>query len=181
MRLFIDTANKKIILAIVNNKNEIVDFFIKDTNNDVAKTSVFLIEKFISKNNLNFKDIEGYMITIGPGSFTGVKVALNIIRTIDLLYPIKKVYTINNFDLLKQKNKKYTAIPFGKNKFYLKNHKNLLSKAKIVNSLKEYKKREVTMGYENFTNESLKDKINSNSFKLIDNLNKIEIKYLNNF
>jgi len=181
MRLFIDTANKKIIFAIINDKNEIIDFFIKDTNNDVAKTSIFLLEKFIAKNKISFEDIDGYMLTIGPGSFTGVKVGLNIVRTIDLLYPVQKIYTIDNFDLLKEKDKKYTAIRFGKNKFYFLNKKSTLSKPKIITSLKEYKKTEVTLGYDNFSKEKLKEKIYDNSFKFVDNLSKVKLKYLNKF
>ncbi len=179
MKLFIDTSNKKIILAIIDEKNEIVDFFIKDSNNDIVKNIIVFIEKFLLKNKLKFIHIKEYMITIGPGSFTGVKIPLNIVKTINIVYEVEKLYVIDSFNLLKDSSKKNIAIPFGKNKFYFK--KSGFSKIKIVD--KEFLNdiENVVFGYENFSEETLKEKINNKEFKLLDNLDKAKIKYLNRF
>ncbi len=181
MKLFIDTSNKKFILAIVNDENSIIDFLMKDTDNDIIKNSISMIKKFVDKNKVNLNDINEYMITIGPGSFTGVKVALNIVRTINLVNPVNKIYTINTFNLIDDKEKRYTAIPFGKNKFYLKDKKRVFKKVKIISEFEKIKKDEVNFGYDNFTKEKLMKKIKNNSFKLLDNLDKVNIEYLRNF
>ena len=180
MKLFIDTSNKKFILAIINEDNKIIDFFMRDTNNDIVKNAVYYIDKMIKKNELKLNDFNRYMLTIGPGSFTGVKVALNIIKTIDLIHPIEKVYTIETFDLIED-NRRYTAIPFGKSKFYLKDKNSFLKKIKVINDITKYNEDEINLGYDNFNRKKLKEKISSNSFKLLDNLDKVKIKYLSNF
>ena len=181
MKFFIDTSNKKLIFAIINDQNKIIDFLMQDTNNDVVKTSVFLLKKFIKKNKLKFEDITDYMLTTGPGSFTGVKVALNIIRSINLLHPINKIHTISTFDLLEEKNSKYIAIKFGKGKYYLKEKKSILSKVKVVKNISVYSKNDIVVDYDNFSKEKLKNKIDSKAFKILDNVNKVKINYLSNF
>ena len=180
MKLFIDTSNKKLILAIIDNENNVIDFFLEETNNDVVKNALPYLEKLIKKNNFNISDFDDYMITIGPGSFTGVKVALNIVRTINLVNPIKKIYTIDTFKLIDDK-KRYIAIPFGKNKFYLKDKKHFLSKVKIINNIDVVDKNKINFGYDNFDKNKLMEKINNKSFKLLDNLDKVKIKYITKF
>lgn len=177
MKLFIDTSNKKIILAIVNDKNRIIDFLIKDTNNDMVENALSIIREFVKKNKLDLLFFDEYMITTGPGSFTGVKVSLNILRSINLVKKIEKVHTIGTFKLLEQKGKKYIAIPFGKNKYYLKNG----GKIKVVDNLDEIAKSNIIFGYDSFTVKTLKEKINSDSFKVLDNIDKVKLKYLTVF
>lgn len=177
--MFIDTSNKKLVLAIINQEKEIVDFFIKDSNNDMVKNALDLIEKFIKKNKLNIEDFSEYMITTGPGSFTGVKVAINIVRSLNMVNKIEKIHTINTFDLLSEKNNTHTAISFGKDKFYLKNNKKTKVKVATKEDIKEIEN--ITIDYEHLTKEFLQEKINNKSFKILDNLNKVKIKYLTNF
>ncbi len=177
MKLFLDTSNKKFILAIINEDNIIVDFLMRKSNNDMVKNTLPLIKKFLDKNNLEINNINEYMITTGPGSFTGVKVAINIVRSINLINPIKKIHTISTFDLLSNKNTKYTAIRFGKNKYYL----NKKRKTNIVDNLIGIDADEITMDYDDFNKNKLQEKINNKSFKVLDNINKVKIKYLTNF
>lgn len=176
MKLFIDTSNKKIILALIKN-DLIIDFFIEDTNNDIVKNSLAIIEKFLTKNKTRLGLIKKYMITIGPGSFTGVKVALNIIRTVDMVNSIDSIETIETFDLITNSTNNKTAIKFGKSKYYLKYNK----KIKIITHEKLKEIEKVNIGYDNFTSELLQEKINNKEFKLLDNLNKVKIKYISDY
>ncbi len=176
MKLFIDTSNKKLILAIVNEKNKIIDFSMKDSNNDMVKITLPLIEKFLIKNKFKIDEFDEFMITNGPGSFTGVKVAMNIVGSINVVKKIKKIHVINTFKLLSER-KKYTAIRFGKKKYYLKSGR----KISIVDNLDGINKNEIIMGYDNFNKSKLQKKINDKSFKVLDNIDKVKIKYLTNF
>ncbi len=179
MKLFIDTSNKKLVLAIINEENIIVDFSMKDSNNDMVKNTLPLIEKFIKKNKLQFEDFNDYMLTTGPGSYTGVKVAINIIRSINLVNEINALHVINTFDLITNNKTKYTALKAGKNKFYLRNNK--LKKTKSVETIDEKIKESLTMDYDSFNKELLQEKISNNSFKVLDNINKVKINYINKF
>lgn len=179
MKLFIDTSNKKLILALIDDDNIIVNFSMKDSNNDMVKTTLPFIEKFLSKNNIKIEEIDTYLTTTGPGSYTGVKIAINTIRTIDLVHKVKELWTIDSFNLITLKKTKYSALRMGKNKFYLRN--NLTKRIKLVNELDDKQKESLTMDYDNFTAEVLQEKIKTKSFKVLDNISKVKINYINKF
>lgn len=178
MKLFIDTSNDKTIFAIVNDNNIIESFSMKENNKDVVEKINYNLDVFLNKNNININEIENFMITIGPGSFTGVKVALNIVRTINIIKSNINLEIISTFKLLSEKNKKGVAIKFGKNKFYYKDNSFFKKATKIS---KEELKENIVIGYENFSKEKLQEKIDNKSFKIIDNLDKVKIKYMTNF
>lgn len=184
MKLFIDTSGKKIIFALIDNKNSIISFLSHDVLKDTTKITHFLLEKFLLDKKMNLNDIEEFYITKGPGSFTGVRVGLNIIRSIYLNNKKIKVYTISTFDLLKMKGFKNIYIPFGKNKsFYKKydliNKIFLNNKIKIINNfdknINEINKS--IIGYEKFDENHLSNLIKNNKFKKIKNPNNIKLIY----
>ena len=51
MKLFIDTANKKIALAIIDDENKVVSFSFNNVENSVVEQSLFLINSFIVKTS----------------------------------------------------------------------------------------------------------------------------------
>ncbi len=179
MKLFIDTSNKKLILAAINQDNNVVDFLMKDTDNNIVKNSIPELEAFLNKNGMTLNNIEEFMMTIGPGSFTGVKVALNIINTVSLIREVNKIKTIDSFKLIEQDKYDGTVIPFGKSKYYFKKKKK--SKISVINDEQFKKLVNVTAGYDNFTKEILQQKIDDKAFKIVDNLDKVKIKYLSAF
>lgn len=183
MKLFIDTSNSRFILSLINDNNKIIDFLSIKTNNNIVKNFINWIDDFLKSNNQDIKEINEFLITIGPGSFTGVKVAFNFVKTFYLTNNSIKLKTIGTFDLLREDDKKYTAIKFGKNKFYFKkNHKyNIFSKMIILENLEKYNLKKITMDYDTFTKEKLQQKLNKNLFKLENDLNDVKIKYLSNF
>ncbi len=179
MKLFIDTSNKKMIFALLNHSDQITNFHIEETNNDMVKNSVSNLKKFLKENKLVINDIYEFLLTIGPGSFTGVKVALNIVSSVALTKELKSFRVIDSFSLIENNNSNGTVIPFGKSKYYLKmKHK---KKIKIINDEEFKSMKNINDGYENLTKELLQNKINNNKFKIIDNLDKIKIKYLSAF
>ncbi len=180
MKLFIDTSNKKLILATIDYSNNVIDFSMQDTDNNMAKITVNEIEKFLTKNNLSLNEINEYLFTIGPGSFTGVKVAINIIRTISLTNAINKYHIIDSFTLIENAVYENTVIPFGKSKYYHKKVKG--NKVNVISKEELRSLSSVNNGYKNFTKELLQRKIKSKkSFKAINKLDKAKIKYLSAF
>ncbi len=179
MKLFIDTSNKKLIFAIVVGGNKVTSFYCKDTNNDIAKNAIPELEKFLSYESKTINDVDEFMFTIGPGSYTGVKVALNIITTLSLTNEFKQFYIIDSFKLVEQNKYDHTVIPFGKSKYYHKRNKK--DKIFVITEEEKQNLKNVNDGYANFTKEVLEQKINSKAFKIVDNLDKVKIKYLSAF
>lgn len=56
-------------------------------------------EKLLQLSNLSLSDIDVFACGIGPGSFTGIRVALNFIRALAYAYD-KPVLTLNSLELL---------------------------------------------------------------------------------
>ncbi len=179
MKLFIDTSNKKIVLALLSHTDQIVDFYIEDTNNDMVKNSISKLQNFLKNNKLVINDIHEFLLTTGPGSFTGVKVALNIVNSVALTKELNSFRVIDSFTLIENNDSIATAIPFGKSKYYLKMKRK--KKIKVINQEEYDSLKNVNNGYDNLTKELLQEKINNNKFKIIDNLDKIKIKYLSAF
>lgn len=179
MKLFMDTSNKKLVLAIINDENIIVDFLMNSSNNDMVKNTLPILEKFIKKNKVLFEEIDEYFVTNGPGSYTGVKVGINIIRAISLVNDIKRINVINTFDLITKKGTKYSALRVGKDKFYLRN--NLLKTIKSTNELNNKINASLSLDYDEFDKEHLQEKINIKAFKMIKDINAIKTNYVNKF
>ncbi len=179
MKLFIDTSNKKLILAAIDDNNKVVSFSNKDTDNDIVKTVVTELENFLNKNDMTLNTVEEFLFTVGPGSFTGVKVALNIISSVALIRNIGRVRVIDSFKLIEQEKYDGTVIPFGKSKYYFKKARK--SKVTIIDTDKFNSMSNINDGYNAFTKELLQQKINDKAFKIVDNLDKVKIKYLSAF
>lgn len=56
-------------------------------------------QSLLKKNKLKWSDIDQYAVSVGPGSFTGIRVALNFIRTLAYSHS-KPVYEMNSLLLL---------------------------------------------------------------------------------
>ncbi len=57
------------------------------------------IEESFHKSNWSLDDLDGFLVTHGPGSFTGLRVGLNTVKS--LAYVVKKpIYTMNSLENL---------------------------------------------------------------------------------
>lgn len=78
--LFLDVTQNYCHIAIFNERDIIKNISIK-TNNNLTDLVVEHIDKLIRKSKITYKNINSLYILIGPGSFTGVKVATTIAKT----------------------------------------------------------------------------------------------------
>ena len=58
------------------------------------------IDKLMEENSLSREDIEGVITAIGPGSYTGVRIALTIAKTVALSLNVP-VYPVSSLRILK--------------------------------------------------------------------------------
>ena len=79
--LFIDTSYKSLFIGIVNDNILIdkVNIFAEAT---FAEKLVPEIDSIFRKNNLELKDINKLFVTVGPGSFTGIRIGLAVCKTL---------------------------------------------------------------------------------------------------
>ena len=126
MKLFIDSSQSRFIAALIENNKVIF------ASNIETKYKVEEIIKFFD-NIPNLHDIHNIYINLGPGSFTGARIALLYVRTLAQLNNQIKIYTTNTYSLLSSLNKKFFQRKFfifaTKNKSYLLTNKSV----KVVN------------------------------------------------
>lgn len=97
MILSIDTTTKKASVAICKN-NEII---LNEIDNEITHSEKLLplIDKSLKDNNITLNDIDCLALTIGPGSFTGIRIGIATVKAIAKVID-KKIYGITSLELL---------------------------------------------------------------------------------
>lgn len=139
--LGIDTSTKYLSAAITNGTRELVSFH-KDI--DVKHSSLLIptIDKLLKKSKLSLKDINVIALSIGPGSFTGLRIAVAAVKAFRLVYKTKIVAipTMDaiayNYNMLAQdlavvldakKNRVYAAFYKKENGIFVRKTDNMLT------------------------------------------------------
>ncbi len=127
--LTIDTADKDSII-ILQQKNELIDYITLE-NNKHTETLLTDIEDILSRNNLDYKNLDSISIVNGPGSFMGLKISVSTAKAILCTMPSIKIITNNVFEIISY-NKKYDFIVLdaGLDSFYISNKDNNYSYTK---------------------------------------------------
>ena len=93
--LGIETSVKQSSAAIVV-ENDSYEVF-SDIKKDAAKSLPFIVENVLNKAQSSFNDIDGIAISIGPGSFTGLRVGLSYVKGLSLALDIP-IIPISTFE-----------------------------------------------------------------------------------
>ena len=93
--LAIETSVKESSIAIMDN-NDCYELF-TDTMNDTAKSLPILVENALNKTKNSFQDLDAIAISMGPGSFTGLRVGLSYAKGLSLALNIP-IIPISTFD-----------------------------------------------------------------------------------
>lgn len=71
--LHINTKDQKTVTVSLKDNGKVVDS-LSEENEFGSQALLPLIVKLLKQNKLEFKDLEGIEVEIGPGSFTGLRV-----------------------------------------------------------------------------------------------------------
>lgn len=95
--LAIDTTTKKAGVALKNDNN----IFFKQVDNEITHSEKLLplLDEVLNENNTSLKDIDLFAITLGPGSFTGVRIGIASIKAIAKVTN-KKIFGTTSLELL---------------------------------------------------------------------------------
>ena len=95
--LAIDTTTKKATVALnVDNK-----IYLKEVDNEITHSEKLLplLDSVLKDANLSLMDIDLYALTLGPGSFTGVRIGIATIKAIAKVTN-KKIFGTTSLELL---------------------------------------------------------------------------------
>lgn len=143
MKLFIDSSQKKFIACLFDNSYKPIYKSIIETKYKVEEIINFF------DHVPHFNEIEQIYINIGPGSFTGSRIALLYVRTMAQLNSNIKIYCSTTFEIINQQIKKSI---FNK-KIYInatKNKSYCWTKEEI--SIVDKNKKEIEINYDDLIN-----------------------------
>lgn len=86
--IVMDTSNTYLAIALYEDNN-CLDKYQEEGNKKQSEYAITYLEKMLNNHQLNVLDFDEMIITIGPGSYTGQRVALTIAKTLAAISDIK--------------------------------------------------------------------------------------------
>jgi len=96
--LILDSATKILYIALVKDNALLEDIYVNGQN-DHAKNIVSKIDDLLKKYNIESKDLNEVICGYGPGSYTGVRMAVTVAKMISVFMNIP-LYTISTLLLM---------------------------------------------------------------------------------
>lgn len=188
MKLFIDTTNWQLCLILIDEENKIVDEFIQKDTKKVSDITMTNIIKLLGKHHLKLNQILDFYVTKGPGSYTGVRVGLTIVKTLKTLNNNINVFLIDSLKIQAGNQKCISLLDARSNKWFcgVYDNKKVIKEFYLIdeNTLNELQKK-----YSDY--KLVKDyndvdfKVNLlktlSEFKKVDSVNEITPVYVKNF
>ena len=95
--LVIDSSTPILFLGLLN-KGQPVDSLVETLDRQQSEWMVPKVISFLLRHQLKMSDLQAIVVGDGPGSFTGVRLSLTLVKTLGLLKPIT-VYPISSLHL----------------------------------------------------------------------------------
>lgn len=97
--LLLDSSNTFLSVGIKQD-DALLDYVSYESWQSQSEHMVPEVDSLLKKHNLSRKDIKDIVVAIGPGSYTGVRIALTIAKTISLCLSVP-VYPVSSLRVLK--------------------------------------------------------------------------------
>ena len=88
LSLVMDTSNQYLLVALFEN-GELLDSIVELGSKRQSENAIPYLENLLKKHNKELLDVKEVVITKGPGSYTGVRVAMTIAKTLSVISPIQ--------------------------------------------------------------------------------------------
>lgn len=184
LNFFIDTSSEFLTLILEKNNELIYNISIYSKQQYVELTNMY-INNVLKKFNFKLKDINSFYVTKGPGSYTGIKVAITIVKTIKMINNNVNIYLINSLIYYAGLTNTIFMIKLQNNKFYfviIKNGKEIFP-TKIID------KKTCLIISKKYPNYILKNKLTKinflhnyfilkNEFELVNDINNLNPLYI---
>ena len=96
--LALDTSTDYLTLAVLDGE-KIISQFHKKVSRNHSSLLIAAIDKVIKKARLKIKDIDGFIVGVGPGSFTGLRIGVTTVKALG--YALRKpIVAVPTFDAI---------------------------------------------------------------------------------
>ena len=97
--LILDSATNKLYVSLVIDEEVIYESYTTSEKGH-AQTIMIEIDKACKKGNIQLIDVENVVVGIGPGSYTGVRMAVTVGKMMATMEPNIKMYSISTLVLM---------------------------------------------------------------------------------
>lgn len=96
-KLFVDTHSELITLAFVK-ENKVIKKEVESSNGH-AEVLLPTFNDMLEENNINIEDIEEIIAVYGPGSFTGIRIGLSMVKILSYTknIPVKLISSLEAY------------------------------------------------------------------------------------
>lgn len=115
--IVMDTANKYLVVALFED-GYCLDKIQQEGNRKQSEYAIVCLQELLQKHHLEILDFDEMVITIGPGSYTGVRVALTIAKTIAATSHIK-IKTVSSLKALAGMNQAIAILDARSHKVFI--------------------------------------------------------------
>jgi len=115
--IVMDSANKYLVVALYED-GKCIEKIQEIGNRRQSEYAIVYLEKLLNKHHLKILDFDEMVITIGPGSYTGVRVALTIAKTIAATSAIK-IKVISSLKAMAGMNKAISILDARSQKIFI--------------------------------------------------------------
>ena len=103
--LILDSATKILYVALVKDNKDILFEKYIEGKNDHAKNIVKVVDDALKSANITVNDLNEAVVGIGPGSYTGVRMAVTVCKMLAVFKTNIKLYKISTLKLIASGNK----------------------------------------------------------------------------
>ena len=100
--ILLDSSNTSLTVGIAD-KHRLIDSISYESWQSQSEHMIPELNNLLSKNNVEKNDIGSIIVAIGPGSYTGVRIALSIAKTMATVLPVS-LYTVSSLRVLKDQD-----------------------------------------------------------------------------
>ena len=101
--LLLDSSNSLLVVGLAKD-NKVIDKTIYKAWQKQSEFMILEIEKILKRNNIDPKSVGEIVVSKGPGSYTGVRIALTIAKIYGYALNIP-VFGVSSLQMLMEKNK----------------------------------------------------------------------------
>lgn len=98
INLFIDTSYKSLYIGLTDNE-KVVDEICIMAEANFSERLIPLLKDIMGKNNIELDSINKIFVTVGPGSFTGIRIGVTVCKMLGLLLK-KKIVPISSLEFM---------------------------------------------------------------------------------
>ena len=101
--LLLDSSNTSLTVGLAN-EEKVIDYVSYEAWQTQSEHMIPEIDKLLTEYKVDRKDLFGVVVSIGPGSYTGVRIAITIAKVIASALN-NKIYPVSSLQILKNHKK----------------------------------------------------------------------------